>query len=229
MKHLGPIVAQYNNLKVILCSECGFRHLDPIPDTSLYANGVYHSQIKPSMESDYAEYREWWSMIYSDWLWLIDKYAPTKILLDVGAGTGEFVRFARGARWLAYGIEADKRMAERHNLFCGSYSDYTHLENGFWMVGRIDHVGVISVHWLMEHLPDPTDFLSWVYETLTTRGILLFTIPNDFSDIQYRAMLKIGRPYYWLHETHINYWNAFSIRDWLPKHGFQLIESRYVS
>lgn len=224
MKHLGPIIAQCNNLKVILCSECGFRHLDPIPDTSLYANGTYHSQIKPSMEADYAEDHEWWNAIYSDWLWLVERYTPSKTLLDVGAGTGEFVRFVRGARWLAWGIEIDKRMAEIHNLFHGSYRDHYAWDDG--LRGRVKGVGVISAHWLMEHLSDPADFLSWAHGTLSTNGILLFTIPNDFSDIQYRAMLAIGKPYYWLHETHINYWNAASIREWLPKHGFRIIDSK---
>ncbi len=228
-KHLGPIVAQFNNLKVILCSECGFRHLDPIPDTSLYANGTYHSQIKPSMESDYTEDHQWWNAVYSDWLWLVDKYAPTKSLLDIGAGTGEFVRFARGAGWLAYGIEADKRMAEKHNLSHGNYRDYHVLSQGLWSKNSIKGMGLISAHWLMEHLPDPADFLSWVHDVLTKNGILLFTIPNDFSDIQYKAMLAIGKPYYWLHETHINYWNAASIREWLPKHGFKVIDSKTYS
>lgn len=230
MKHLGPIIAQYNNLKVILCSECGFRHLDPIPDASLYANGIYHSQIKPSMESDYAEDHDWWNAIYYDWLWLVERYAPSKTLLDVGAGTGEFVRFARGAGWLAYGIEVDKRMADRHNLFYGNYRDYLGVwkrgEYSLWAKREINGVGVISAHWLMEHLPDPVDFLSWAHDTLSKNGILLFTIPNDFSDIQHKAMLAIGRPYYWLHETHINYWNATSIREWLPRHGFRIIDSK---
>ena len=225
-RHSGPIVAQHNNLKVILCSECGFRHLDPIPDTSLYEKGIYHSQIKPSMESDYAEDHDWWNAIYSDWLWLVDKYAPSKTLLDVGAGTGEFVRFARGARWLAYGIEADRRMAERYNLFCGSYRDFHNTEDSIQIRAQVYGIGVISAHWLMEHLADPVDFLSWAHDVLTKNGILLFTIPNDFSEIQYKAMLTIGKPYYWLHETHINYWNSFSVRDWLPKYGFNLIHSK---
>lgn len=228
INHSGNVVGRNNNLVVIDCISCGFRHLSPIPDDNIYETGIYHSLVKPSMESDYAEDHEWWNAIHSDWLWLVDKLAPNKTLLDIGAGTGEFVRFARGARWLAWGIEADGRMSERYNLFCGNYRDYSYavLESGLQIKGKISGIGIISAHWLMEHLPDPADFLSWTHDTLTMNGVLLFTIPNDFSDIQYKAMLAIGRPYYWLDENHINYWNASSIREWLPKHGFNMMHSK---
>lgn len=224
MKHRGSVVAERNNLKVIFCDACGFRHLDPIPDTSIYASGAYHSRVKPSMEDDYAKDKPWWNMVFADWLWMVEKLAPNKNLLDVGAGTGDFVRYAGRAGWRATGIEADRQMATKSGFLAGSYRDW---QPDLWPphFHKEGH-GVISAHWLMEHLADPTDFLQWAHSILIKRGLLLFTIPNDFSDPQLRAMKMINRPYYWLHETHVNYWNHHSIRDWLPKHGFQIVYSR---
>lgn len=215
--HSGPVAGQYNSLAVIDCKSCGFIHLDPLPEQwqvdSLYESGSYHSEVKPEMESGYERDRLWYWMLYKDWLSLVDKIAPNRLLVDVGASIGEFVRCARHWAWDARGIEKNWRLASRYKLNNGSYRDNS---------DAFRSVGVISAHWVLEHLLDPSDFLAWAHSTLADKGVLLLTIPNDFSSKQLYAMNLINRPYYWLHSTHINYWNRASFSSFLNNRGFAI-------
>ena len=218
MNHSGPIAGQRDNLKVIQCRECGFHHLDPIPDnSSLYSNGTFYTDLKPDYGKDYLEDREWWWAVYGDWLALVEDIAPNKFLLDVGAGTGDFLaRVLNNKEWQADGIEPDYSMAQKHHFFHGGYRDYANKSG----------VGVISAHWVMEHLENPKDFLEWARGTLAHKGVLLVTIPNDFSEIQKRGMVAVNKLYYWLHPTHINYWNSVTFSEFLKRNGFDVQVSR---
>ena len=212
MTHSGPVIGKRDNLKVILCRECGFSHLDPIPDnTSLYANSVFFHDLKPDYGAEYNEDRVWWHAVYSDWLSLVEDITVGRLLLDVGAGTGDFVNCALEHKWHAYGIEPDRDMANKHRLFCGGYRDFTPM-HGY---------DVISAHWVLEHLQDPKDFLRWARDTLMDKGLLLVTIPNDFTHLQQRAIDAVGRPFYWLDLTHINYWSGVTFSEFLKRNGFE--------
>ena len=217
-EHSGPIVGfadwktkETTELIVIYCQTCRFRHLDPLPAKDIYSSGYYHSQIKPAMRDEYSQDGKWWNAIYGDMLFAIGSLAPNRTLLDVGAGTGDFVNFSNAHGYSAIGLEPDTSMAEHdpiHIVNCG-YGDY---------VDR--NVGVISAHWVLEHLSDPVHFLEWAHKSLAPGGVLLITIPNDFSSIQELAAKHIARPYYWLHPTHTNYWPALEFPLFLRRHRF---------
>jgi SAM-dependent methyltransferase len=205
-------------LVVIYCQHCRFRHLDPIPSTDIYSSGHFYSNIKPAYRDEYSQDGKWWKAIYGDWLSLVDPLAPNKILVDVGAGTGDFLNFALANKYSAVGLEPDTSMAEAnsHIVNCG-YADYIATD-----------VGVISAHWVLEHFSDPVGFLQWAYKSLAPSGVLLITIPNDFSSIQETAAKKIDRPAYWLHPTHTNYWPALEFPSFLRRYNFT-VQSVYGS
>ena len=77
----------------------------------------------------------------------------------------------------------------------------------------------------MEHFSDPVHFLNWAYNILVPNGILLVTIPNDFSSIQEEAAHHISRPSYWLNPTHTNYWPALEFPSFLKRHNFHVIHA----
>lgn len=215
-QHFGDIVARKDNLSVIYCQLCHFRHLHPIPDTKpLYSGGVYHSQVKPSMTDDYNEDIKWWDAVHSDWLSMITPHMPNALLLDVGSGTGHFLDSAHKASLIPTGIEPDFDIGSRRQDVM--WAEYKDINSNQW--------GCISAHWVLEHLQDPIHFLDWARQRLATDGILLITIPNDFTNTQMRAMLAVNKPWYWIHHTHINYWPAESFPSFLDCHGFKVISA----
>lgn len=216
-RHCGHIIGFHDSLTVIACDSCGFYHLDPIPDSLMYANGAYYSQVKPQAELEMNEDARWWQAIYGDWLAMIESLVPSKYLLDVGAGTGAFVREAQRLGWLAQGIEADYNMARAHNLTHGDY---------YSVRDRFLGLGIITAHWVIEHLNDPAHFLEWAYYHLEPEGVLLVTIPNDFRPIQFEAADKAKQPFYWIHETHTNYWNKTSMTKFLDRCDFRVLDSK---
>src|SRR3990167_7219470 len=124
MKHSGPVIAQRDNLRVISCITCGFYHLHPIPNVDIYQSGKFFSEVKPNYEQEYHADHSWWSAINSDWLSLIDDIVPNRRLVEVGAGTGDFVNSARYRNFIADGIEPDDQMAKLHGLIHGNYRDF---------------------------------------------------------------------------------------------------------
>ena len=213
--HSGPIVGRRDSLVAIACETCNFIHLDPIPDNDkVYTGGAYHRHIKPDYRKEYDEDSEWWNAVYGDWLSLISKRTSNTRLLDVGAGTGHFVYHAEDMGFHSIGIEADDNMViEGGDIFWSRYEDWTYL-----------NYGIISAHWVLEHLPDPNHFLQWTRDRLVDDGLLLLTIPNDFSAAHARIILEAHElGYYWLNAMHINYWDKQSFSSLLKRNGYEVL------
>ena len=218
--HSGSIVGTKDKLVAIDCEACGFIHLDPIPDTGVYKSGRYHKIVKPAMLDEHIEDDQWWDMIYWDWLSLIEKQGISSrgSLLDIGSGTGDFVKAADAFGFKSNGVEPDKDMAALDkDVWNCEYGDVN--DNWQWEI--------ISCHWAMEHFYNPSHFLNWAREHLMEGGLLLATIPNDYSALQHQVML-LGAftipNYYWLNENHVNYWYYDSFYKFLNRHGYDILE-----
>lgn len=209
----GYTIGKRDNLIAIQCKAHGYIHLNPIPEENQYFNGNYHLLVKPNIAKEYAEDSKWWSMIYGDWLSLVHP-SLNKWAIDIGAGTGNWVRYLRLNGWLTQGIEPDPNLAKQHGFIRGS-----------WRNAELKGVSLISAHWVLEHVADPADFLQWAHKTLCDEGVVMITVPNDFTAVQYEAAKRINRPYYWLNEDHANYFNKNSLRLLLERNGFQIRSS----
>jgi len=212
----GDVIGKRGNLTAIYCETHGYIHLRPFPSEQQYYQGDYHAQVKPNIAKEYADDSKWWNIIYGDWLSLVSS-PINKWAIDVGAGTGNWIRYLRLQHWLTQGIEPDPNLARQHGFVRGSWRDAT-----------INGVGLISAHWVLEHVNDVDDFMAWAYKTLAPDGNLMITVPNDFTPIQYEAAKIIGKPYFWLHPEHANYFSKSSMRVMLERHGFA-IKSSYGS
>lgn len=157
----------------------------------------------------------WWNMTYRDWLSLI----PGKgRLWDIGCGFGQFVRVAHDLGWISYGIEPSDYARRR------TVARDLDISGGTWMQTQLALIEVISALWLMEHLDNPGEFLDWVYGALIADGMFLAVVPNENTRIQ-RAANKIAKKKdWWIHPTHLNYWDRGGFYELLAQHGFEIVD-----
>jgi ubiquinone/menaquinone biosynthesis C-methylase UbiE len=114
---------------------------------------------------------------------LVESYAVQKgALLDIGAGTGDFVRNMRGHGWRTFGIEpnpAARRRASEKGI---------ELHTGLADVDgqRFD---VVTLWHVLEHLPDPEESIREFTRVLNAGGWLVLALPNfkSFDARHYKA------------------------------------------
>ncbi len=79
---------------------------------------------------------------------------------------------------------------------------------------------------VLEHVLDPKTLMMNLGSILTDNGIILITVPNDFSRIQKRALdLGIVKEKFWVvPPEHLNYFNTENISVFLKNLGFRVID-----
>ncbi len=103
---------------------------------------------------------------------LINELQKTKgVLLDIGAGTGDFLIIANQNGWQTIGVEPSdkaKQIAKTKNV---SYIESTRsLE---------DHsIDVITMWHVLEHVPDVNSQIKELKRLLKTNGTILIAVPN---------------------------------------------------
>ncbi|WP_291867324.1 class I SAM-dependent methyltransferase [Maribacter sp.] len=103
---------------------------------------------------------------------LINSFSSTnKNLLDVGAGTGDFLLGAKDASWQVCGMEPNTTaIAKAAEKGVTLYPDFSELENKKFSVITLWHV--------LEHLPDLDKQIENLKNVLAENGTLIIAVPN---------------------------------------------------
>ena len=116
----------------------------------------------------------------------------SKTILDVGAGTGDFLKVCKKNNWDAYGIEpSDKARKIAAEKEINLKQDISELKNELFDVITLWHV--------LEHIPNLIEYIDQLKKLLKPNGVLLIAVPNYKS---YDA------------EYYKEYWAAFDV----PRH-----------
>jgi 2-polyprenyl-3-methyl-5-hydroxy-6-metoxy-1,4-benzoquinol methylase len=148
-------------------------------------------------------------------------------LLEVGCNTGFFVKVAKDEGWTPLGVEISKTMAE---LAHRHYDVQTIA--GDWVVQDYDQLfDAIYCSHVIEHIPDPSNWMKRFREVLKPDGILCLSVPNvDSIDRIFKRFLKrVGlrkdkwQP--WRTPDHLYEPSERSMKTLFEKEGFQLIRT----
>lgn len=157
---------------VVQCAECGFQQLSPMPTqeemddyyrkdmqaVSIGYKPVFHTTDTLRRIKDLQTY--WWPA----------SIVKEKSILDFGAGYGDFVLCAKEAGLQVQGLEP-----------CVSRREVA-AEQGVNLLGFIpeeEHFDVITMFHVLEHLPDPVEFLNTMAEArLNEGGTIVAEVPN---------------------------------------------------
>ncbi|MGI9545811.1 MAG: class I SAM-dependent methyltransferase [Flavobacteriaceae bacterium] len=146
---------------------------------------------------------------------LINRYAgKEKSLLDIGAGTGEFLVEAVKRGYDIAGVEPNKLARKRAADKGVDLMEELLLDRKFQ---------IITLWHVLEHLPDPDLEIKKIINLLTDKGTLFIAVPNFRSyDAhhynEYWAAYDVPR--------HIWHFSQKAIQDLFEAHGMEIVETR---
>jgi ubiquinone/menaquinone biosynthesis C-methylase UbiE len=109
-------------------------------------------------------------------LTLINSFkTESKNILDVGAGTGDFLKICRNNSWNVYGTEPSldaRNIAVKKAVIL--QEDLSKIKN--------QKFDVITLWHVLEHVEDLQDYISKLNHLLSEKGRLLIAVPNFKSD-----------------------------------------------
>jgi len=162
---------------------------------------------------------------------LIEKFCPQRgRLLDIGTGTGEFLKVASEHGFMAYGIEPSRRASEQALRFGpvlqAEFETLSFRENFF---------DVITLWSVLEHVTHPTEFLKKIHNLLKNDGLLALRLPLGSSLLNFLCLgvYKLSgqclaaplRQFYQLdwQSRHFFLFSEASLSQLLEKTGFQSV------
>jgi SAM-dependent methyltransferase len=140
-----------------------------------------------------------------------------KRLLDVGAGSGKFVRYMRQRGVDAHGIEPSRALFERflageEAFMCASLDKNRVAGGPFPVVTAFD---------VIEHVLDPVAFLRRVVSTLCPDGVLFLSTP----DVESLAARLFGRRWHFYYPYHLSYFGMRTLSRTAASAGLRLEKS----
>jgi SAM-dependent methyltransferase len=144
----------------------------------------------------------------------IKKYAKKEAhILDVGAGTGSFVKFLKERGWVSEGVEPN---AKARSLA---------KEKGIELKTSLKDLGnkkydLITLWHVLEHVPDLEKNIQEIRERLTDKGVLFVAVPN------YRSYDAVHYGSHWAAfdvPRHLWHFSRNSIQSIFSKNEFSLV------
>lgn len=145
------------------CQACGLHYFDPpIPGDS-----IFYARL--SAESEYYVADRW------DFHAALRRLSSGDRVLDIACGGGRFLEMARQAQATAVGIDTNEVGVARArrlglDVQLASLDQFASQE-----AGRFD---VVTAFQVLEHVPDPTEFVRLALTCVKPGGLLLVSVPN---------------------------------------------------
>jgi len=229
-------------IRVTMNKHYKYIHLDPIPDEKelgLFYESMYYDLIRRGERAieikrlisggEEAENELNWlkKTLYSDISYFLGKNKCKKIL-DVGCGTGNLIEHLNQDGFYTCGIDLSKdaiNIAQKKSLNVYEASLKT-FKNEYSDDKDFQFSSVIMIN-VLEHVPNPVQFIEDVKEYLVSGGILCLRVPNDFNEIQKIAVDDLEKDPWWIAKPdHINYFTFDSLHYLLEQLGFEIIHSQ---
>ena len=211
-----------NGLDFVRCKECSFVYVNPRLKEDKILEGY--------SDSEHAESNRIWKKVLlnnrqhsfndSAYSFLLDRLKEKKPnggkLLDVGCSIGHFMEMAQEYGYSTEGVELEpeaRKEAEKKGFIVHD----SLLENIQFPEGSFD---VVSLLGLIEHLPNPVNFMEEVNRILSKNGAVVFNgVPNINSlivmSLQEKARTFNGR-------NHLGYYTIDTLSYLLDITGFDI-------
>jgi SAM-dependent methyltransferase len=187
------------------CAACGMVQLGELLADEFYEDYVMTVSHSPTMQRFQAEQAR-------D---LVERFALAgRRVLEVGCGDGNYMTLLAELGADVVGLEPSapfRRLAEQagHVVLAGYAADLEPLPGGPYEA--------IVTREVLEHVPDPIDFLSTIRASLTPDGVALVEVPS------LEQALERGR-FFDFFPDHLNYFSVGTLARALERSGFLVLE-----
>ena len=164
---------------LVKCENCNVIFTNSIPDENQigdyykFTNYVSHTDTKETLFFKvYHRVRS--IMLYVKLGWIKNYHLNGRNILDIGSGTGAFLKFMKMKGWNAEGVEADETARNNalsiNNVKSSTPEDFYKFKNITFQVITLWHV--------LEHLHDLHGYMTKIKQILDKDGILMIAVPN---------------------------------------------------
>jgi SAM-dependent methyltransferase len=151
----------------------------------------------------------------------------TITMIEFGCGEGFTLAAARERGWHTTGVDFTSTGAAAFNpavvpaILIGDM--YDSLEQLLSSGRQFD---LCVLQHVLEHVRNSEELVDKIKNLVTPRGVLAITVPNDFSQLQQRALElgHIDREFWFVPPEHLNYFGLSSLTDFLAAHGFRTLQ-----
>lgn len=192
-------------LSVYQCKECGLVQLAETLESDYYEEYVMTVSHSPQM-------RAFQRSQAFDFVSKFDLVG--KPVIEIGCGDGSYLQYLHEARAIPYAIEPSqpfRQMAQARSF---------QILEGY--VGRQQPVpgapyDAFVTRQVLEHVPDPNDFLQGIRQVLGSTGVGLVEVPS------LEQALEGGR-FYDFFPDHLSYFSSLTLCHALERNGFEVLE-----
>lgn len=145
-------------------------HIESLPNYYESKDYISHTDDKRGLFSTMYQIVKKWSLQKKADL-ILQQNAGVGSLLDVGAGTGDFLKTAKEKGWEVHGMEPNKSACILSS------------EKGIELKNTLDEFhgmkfDVVSLWHVLEHIPNLEETISQLSELVKPNGILIIAVPN---------------------------------------------------
>ena len=197
---------------IVRCSSCGHMQLEPMP-----ADEVLESAYADAASEDYVAEAPGQRETARRILERVERHRPPGALLDLGCWVGFLLAEARDRGWQTTGVEP--------SAFASEYAREQHAldvrtDDLFTAELPSDAFDAVVLGDVIEHLPRPGAALERIATLLRPDGVLAMMLPDAGSRLA-RAM---GKRWWSVIPTHVQYFTRASMRTLLTRHGWSVLE-----
>lgn len=145
---------------------------------------------------------------------LINSFETGKRILDIGAGTGDFLSFFKDKGWEIFGVEPSAKAREL------ALRKEVHLEENLKEFSQ-KKFDVISMWHVLEHVPNLSEYIRSLHQMLSDSGVLFIAVPNfkSYDALHYKefwAAYDVPR--------HLWHFSQKAIEQLFSEHQMKVIE-----
>lgn len=211
-----PLLSKKLNFQIYVCSKCRLGQTVPYPEES---NGQENfSDSKQHYEDHYINDKVKWRKFMAKMLDHAVSYVKIGQLLDVGTGVGFMLEVAQERGFVATGIEPSKGAVQYAKEVLG-----LNVVRGHFPAPELEkqYYDVITLSHVLEHVPEPINFLRLIKQQLKPGGVVVITAPN------YRGLIVqfIGKRWYGFQPTqHIWQLTPHTVKLVAEKAGLKVVK-----
>lgn len=150
----------------------------------------------------------------------IEKYSDKGKILDIGIGSGLFIKLAKKSNWQVYGVDISKYAVDKvKKEVLGVEVELGDFENSKIRENFFD---AVNLRHSLEHFKDPERVLRKVYKILKPGGVVSVAVPNSFGiHAKFFGELwpHLSKPY------HLHFFSKRSLNKIMESCGFKVLES----